>query len=102
MDGNQLHPWAIALSTNPVASLRLLSHRTLVFLALSGVATGLSWLCHFRALQMGPASRVVPVDRLSVVFAIILAAVVLGEQLNWQHYLGGALIVAGAVILAWA
>ena len=94
--------WSIALSTSPVASLRLLSNRTLAFLALSGVATGLSWLCYFRALQLGQASRVAPVDKLSVVFAIVLAAVVLGEQLNWQHYLGGALIVAGAVILAWA
>jgi bacterial/archaeal transporter family protein len=94
--------WAIALATNPAASLRQLSHRTLVFLALSGLATGLSWLCYFRALQLGQASRVAPVDKLSVVFAIALAALVLGEKLNWHHYLGGALIVSGAVILAWA
>jgi bacterial/archaeal transporter family protein len=93
---------AIALSTSPVASLWRLSNRTLVFLALSGMATGLSWLCYFRALQLGQASRVAPVDKLSVVFAILLAAVVLGEQLKWQHYLGGALIVSGAVILAWS
>src|SRR5205807_7628517 len=94
--------WAIALATNPAASLRLLSQRTLVFLALSGMATGLSWLCYFRALQLGQASRVAPVDKLSVVFAIALAAVVLGEKLTWHHYLGGTLIVSGAVILAWA
>lgn len=94
--------WAIALATNPAVAFRQLSHRTLVFLALSGVATGLSWLCYFRALQLGQASRVAPVDKLSVVFAIGLAAEVLGEKLNWHHYLGGALIVGGAVILAWA
>jgi len=94
--------WGIALATSPVASLRELSNRTLLFLALSGVATSLSWLCYFRALQLGQASRVAPVDKLSVVFAIVLAVVVLGEQLHWQHYLGGAFIVTGAMILAWA
>jgi transporter family protein len=94
--------WGVALATSQVASLRQLSNRTLLFLALSGIATGLSWLCYFRALQLGQASRVAPVDKLSVVFAIVLAAVVLGEELQWQHYIGGALIVAGAMILAWA
>jgi transporter family protein len=94
--------WAIALTTNPVASICQLSQRTLLFLALSGIATGLSWLCYFRALQLGQASRVAPVDKLSVVFAIVLAAVVLGEKLSWHHYLGGTLIVSGAILLAWA
>ena len=94
--------WAIALATSQPTVLRHLSNRTLVFLVLSGIATGLSWLCYFRALQMGQASRVAPVDKLSVVFAIALAALFLGERLSWQHYMGGALIVIGAVILAWA
>src|SRR5579859_7458250 len=94
--------WAIALATNPVASLGHLSRRTVAFLIFSGVATGLSWLCYFRALQLGQASRVAPVDKLSVVFAIALAALVLGERLTWHHYVGGALIVSGAVLLAWA
>jgi transporter family protein len=97
-----LFTWAIALATVPFTSIRALSVRTLGFLALSGIATGLSWLCYFRALQLGQASRVAPVDKLSVVFAIGLAAVILGEKLQWQHYVGGALIVCGAVILAWA
>ena len=88
------------MATTPAGSLRQLSGRTLLFLALSGIATGLSWLCYFRALQLGPASRVAPVDKLSVVFAIVLAAIVLGEKLQWQHYVGGTLIVAGAIILA--
>lgn len=93
--------WGIALATNPAGSLGQLSNRTLFFLALSGVATCLSWLCYFRALQLGQASRVAPVDKLSVVFAIVLAAIILGEKLQWQHYIGGALIVTGALILAW-
>jgi transporter family protein len=92
--------WGIALVTSPAAALRQLSSRTLLFLALSGIATGLFWLCYFRALQLGQASRVAPVDKLSVVFAIVLAAVVLGEKLQWQHYVGGAFIVTGALILA--
>jgi len=92
--------WSIALATCPTASVRQLSNRTLLFLALSGIATGLSWMCYFRALQIGQASRVAPVDKLSVVFAIALAAIVLGEKLTWQHYIGGALIVTGALILA--
>ena len=93
--------WVIALSGNSLASISALPGRTLGFLALSGLATGLSWLCYFRALQLGPASRVAPVDKLSVVFAIALAAVVLREPLNWRQYCGGALIVVGAIVLAW-
>jgi transporter family protein len=65
------------------------------------LATGLSWLCYFRALQLGEASRVAPVDKLSVIFAIVFAAVFLKEQMTWQHALGGSLIIAGAIILAW-
>ncbi len=76
------------------------SGRAVVFLALSGLATGLSWLCYFRALHLGEASAVAPVDKLSVVFAIALAALFLGERLAWQHWAGGALIVAGAVVIA--
>jgi transporter family protein len=95
-----LFTWGIALTTSPMTSLWTLSRRTWIFLTLSGLATGLSWLCYFRALQLGPASRVAPVDKLSVVFAILLAALVLQEKLTWQHWLGGSLILLGAVILA--
>jgi len=70
------------------------------FLILSGLATGLSWLCYFRALQLGEASRVAPMDKLSVLFAILFAAVVLGETLTWHQWLGGGLVLMGAVILA--
>ena len=77
-----------------------LSPKALVFLALSGVATGLSWLCYYRALQIGPASRVAPVDKLSVVFVVLIAAAFLGERLTWKSGLGAALITAGAALMA--
>jgi transporter family protein len=93
--------WGIALAAKPASSLSALSRRAWLFLVLSGLATGLSWLCYFRALQLGPASRVAPVDKLSVVFAILLAALVLHEKLGWQHWVGGSLVVMGALILAW-
>ncbi len=96
-----LFTWAIALAVVPLNSLGALPRRAWIFLTLSGVATGLSWLCYFRALQLGQASRVAPVDKLSVVVAIALAAIFLREQLTWQHWLGGALVVAGALVLAW-
>jgi transporter family protein len=67
---------------------------------LSGLATDLSWLCYFRALQLGEASRVAPMDKLSVLFAIVFAAVVLRETLAWHQWFGGGLVLAGAVILA--
>ena len=73
---------------------------SLAFLVLSGVATGLSWLCYYRALQLGPASLVAPIDKLSVAFAIVLAVVFLGEPLTWQVALGGLLIIAGALVIA--
>jgi bacterial/archaeal transporter family protein len=71
------------------------------FLVLSGVATGLSWLLYYRALQMAPASLVAPIDKLSVVFAILLGVALLGEALTLKLVMGGALIVAGALLLAW-
>ena len=94
--------WSIALSANgsATAALSRLSHRSWGFLVLSGVATGLSWLCYFRALQLGDASRVAPVDKLSVVFAILFAAVLLHEKLGLQQWVGGSFVVTGAVILA--
>jgi transporter family protein len=93
--------WAIVFALQTRFTLTEISRRAWIFLVLSGLATGLSWLCYFRALQLGEASRVAPVDKLSVVFAIILAALVLHEKLGWQHLFGGALIVSGAIILAW-
>jgi transporter family protein len=92
--------WSVALVRNTQA-LATVSPRTWLFLALSGLATAASWLCYFRALQLGEASRVAPVDKLSVVVAMILAALFLRENLTWQHWLGGTLIVIGTVVVAW-
>lgn len=77
------------------------SPRSWLFLALSGLATGASWLCYFRALQLGDASRVAPVDKLSVVLVAVFAAAFLGERLAWPNWLGVALIAAGTVLVAW-
>jgi transporter family protein len=72
-----------------------------LFLVLSGLATGASWLCYFRALQLGQASRVAPIDKLSVVVAMGLAVLLLREHLAWQHWVGGLLIVSGTILMAW-
>jgi len=76
------------------------STRSVVFLVLSGIATGLSWLCYYRALQMGPASRVAPIDKFSVVLVVIFAVLFLGEQLTWKVGIGAALVAAGAMLMA--
>src|SRR5436305_12389722 len=95
-----LFTWAIASFSRSQWSFGNISSRTWLFLVLSGLATGLSWLCYFRALQLGEASRVAPVDKLSVVVAMVLAALFLHEHLTWQHWVGGLLIVLGSVLLA--
>ncbi|MGL5016939.1 MAG: EamA family transporter [Luteolibacter sp.] len=93
--------WAIAFVFAKPGEMVHFTSRTWWFLILSGIATGLSWLCYFRALQLGDVSRVAPVDKLGVVFVIILAAFFLKEKITLQHLTGGLLIVAGAVVLAW-
>ncbi|MDE1893070.1 MAG: EamA family transporter [Xanthomonadaceae bacterium] len=70
-----------------------------LFLVLSGIATGLSWLCYYHALKLGPVSKVAPIDKLSVAFAIVLALVFLGEKPSWPLLIGGILIVAGAMVI---
>jgi transporter family protein len=72
----------------------------MLFLTLSGLATGLSWLCYFRALQLGPASRVAPLDKLSVPLVMIFAWLMLGERMDAAAIAGGLLITAGAVVIA--
>ena len=94
-----LFTWMIASFTRAHWSFGV-SFRTWLFLILSGLATGLSWLCYFRALQLGEASRVAPMDKLSVLFAILFAVIVLRETLTWHQWLGGGLVLTGAVILA--
>jgi bacterial/archaeal transporter family protein len=91
--------WGIALALGKHGEIRSLDGRTLLFLALSGLATGLSWLCYFRALQLGPASRVAPLDKLSVPLVMVFAWLALGEKLNMAAIAGGLLITAGAVVM---
>ena len=91
--------WLVAFLTN-TEPLSNIETRTWIFLVLSGIATGLSWLCYFRALQLGDASKVAPVDKLSVVVAIVLAVLFLGEETTWRHWVGGGLIVFGSVLIA--
>lgn len=93
--------WMLFFATGQVRAIGQLTGRSWLFLTLSGLATGLSWVCYFRALQLGPASRVAPIDKLSVIFAIILAAAFLQERLTPVQWIGGALICAGAIMLGW-
>ncbi len=81
--------------------LGAIAPRTYLFLALSGLATGASWLCYFRALKLGDAARVAPIDKLSVVLVAIFGVMFLGERLSAPNWLGVALIAAGAVLVAW-
>ena len=94
--------WGIALALGKHGELLARDRRTLLFLTLSGIATGLSWICYFRALQLGPASRVAPLDKLSVPLVMIFAWLLLGEKLNGPALAGGLLITAGAVVMALA
>lgn len=87
-------------STGETQSLTTLSTKTGVFLVLSGLATGASWVCYFRALQLGKVSQVAPIDKLSVVFVALIAAVFLGESMSLTGWSGVALIGLGAVLVA--
>ncbi|BAQ49419.1 MULTISPECIES: EamA family transporter [Methylobacterium] len=92
---------AILVGTGQWVPVGSVSARTYVFLVLSGLATGGSWICYFRALKLGEASRVAPVDKLSVVLVAVFGVVFLGERLSPPNWLGVALIAAGAVLVAY-
>ncbi len=92
--------WGIVFATVPLREIREVSRHTLLFLVLSGMATGVSWLFYFKALQIGDASKVAPLEKISVAFTIILAFVFLGEPLSVKTIAGGALILGGALVLA--
>ena len=90
----------ILYATGQYQSLSSISARSYLFLLLSGLATGASWLCYFRALKVGPASLVAPVDKLSVVFVAVISVLLLGEKLDLRQWGGIGLITAGVVMLA--
>ena len=91
--------WAMVFITNTQGGLTEISKRSWLFLVLSGLATGASWLCYYKALQIGEASKVVPIDKLSVVITLILAFVFLHEQFTMKSLIGCVLITVGTLIM---
>ncbi len=91
--------WGIAFVRGGASTMDTLSKQNILFLCLSGIATGLSWIFYFKALQLGKVSQVAPVDKMSVAIAIILAVIFLGEPLTWRTAIGASLIIGGSLIL---
>lgn len=92
--------WGMVFITNAQSGIGEISRRSWIFLILSGLATGASWLCYYRALQIGEASKVVPIDKLSAVITIILAFVFLHEEFNVKSLIGCVLLTAGTLVMA--
>ena len=91
--------WGMVFLTDAQGGIGSISRRSWLFLILSGLATGASWLCYYRALQIGQASKVVPVDKLSVVITLVLAFVFLHEKFTWKSIAGAVLITAGTLLM---
>ena len=91
--------WIIVLARGEAKGITTLSKQNIIFLIISGIATGLSWIFYFKALQIGKVSQVAPVDKLSVALTILLSVIFLGEALTLKTAIGATLIVAGTVIL---
>ena len=91
--------WVMVFVTDSQSGIVDISRRSWVFLILSGLATGASWLCYYKALQMGEATKVVPIDKLSVVFTMVLAAVILHEKFTPKSIIGCILIGAGTLLM---
>lgn len=91
--------WGIVFATNAQQGISEISKKSWCFLILSGLATGISWLCYYRALQIGDASKVVPVDKLSTVITLVLAFVFLRESFSAKSFIGAVLITAGTLVM---
>lgn len=91
--------WGMVFLTDAQGGISAISRRSWLFLILSGLATGASWLCYYRALQIGKASDVVPIDKMSVVITLVLAAIFLGEKFTVKSAIGAVLITAGTLIM---
>jgi transporter family protein len=91
--------WGIVFMTGAYRGVSHIAQRSWIFLILSGIATGLSWLCYFKALQIGDVSKVAPIDKFSIVLTMILAFAVLGEPITAKVLIGAGLITAGTVVL---
>jgi bacterial/archaeal transporter family protein len=94
--------WGIVFSQGSVGEISRVSRNAWIFLILSGIATGLSWLFYFYALKVGEASKVVPIDKLSLVITIVFAGLILHEKITLQITLGAILMTAGAIVIAFA
>lgn len=93
--------WLIVLARGEAKAVSELSTRNWIFLGISGVATGLSWIFYFKALQMGEVSKVAGIDKLSLALTVIFAVIFLGETLTWKSAVGAALIIVGTLFLIW-
>ncbi|GGH06255.1 MULTISPECIES: EamA family transporter [Pedobacter] len=91
--------WGIVLATGEISQLKNLSKNNLIFLGLSGLATGLSWIFYFKALETGNVSKVAPIDKLSVAIAMGLAFLILKEPIDAKTLIGGSMIVAGSLVI---
>ncbi len=91
--------WGIVLFKGSQGNIGTLTRNNWIFIVLSGLATGLSWIFYFKALQLGEVSQVAPVDKLSVALAIVLSIVFLGEPLTWKNAIGALLIISGTLVL---
>lgn len=91
--------WGMVFLTNAQSGISQIGKKSWIFLILSGIATGASWLCYYKALQMGEASKVVPIDKLSVVITFVLAAIFLHEQITVKSFVGMALIAVGTLVI---
>lgn len=91
--------WGMVFLTNTQNGISLISRRSWIFLILSGLATGASWLCYYKAIQLGEVSKVVPIDKLSVIFTLVLAFVFLHEQFTTKSFIGCLLIGIGTLIM---
>ena len=91
--------WLMVSITNTQSGISSISKKSWIFLILSGLATGASWLCYYKAIQMGDVSKVVPIDKLSVLFTLVLAFVFLHEEFNTKSLIGSILITAGTLVM---
>ncbi|MFV0418346.1 MAG: EamA family transporter [Dysgonomonas sp.] len=91
--------WGIVITGNGLGDIKDLNKTNWLFLILSGIATGLSWLFYFKALQLGDASKVAPIDKMSVVITIFLSFIILKEPISWKVLLGGLLIAGGSLVI---
>ncbi len=91
--------WGMVFITGAQSGIAAISKRSMIFLILSGIATGLSWLCYFKAIQIGEVAKVVPIDKFSIVLTLILAFVVLGEPVTSKAVIGGILITIGTFVM---